>query len=107
MPLWFVLGDVIAEVYGYKAARHVIWMAIICQFIFALSCAILISFDSPDGWANQGAYNQVLGKLPRVAFASFFAIVSGAFINAYAISKWKILLHGKYFWLRSLGASAV
>lgn len=107
MPLWFFIGDVITEVYGYKVARHVIWMAIICQFIFAFTCAIFINFHAPSNWPNQEAYNQVLGNLPRVAFASFLAIISGAFINAYAISKWKILLHGQYFWLRSLGASAI
>lgn len=106
MPFWFVMGDVIAEVYGYKVARHMIWMAIICQFIFAFSCAGMIAFNPPVGWPHQDAYDQVLGKLPRVALASFLAIVSGAFINAYAISKWKILLRGKYFWMRSLGASA-
>jgi uncharacterized integral membrane protein (TIGR00697 family) len=107
MPLWFVIGDVIAEVYGYKVARQMIWMAIICQFIFAFSCAGMISFKTPSGWAYQESYDQVLGKLPRVAIASFLAIFVGAFINAYAISKWKILLRGKYFWLRSLGASAI
>jgi len=107
MPLWFVIGDVIAEVYGYKVARQMIWIAIICQFLFAFVCAGMISFAAPLGWSHQEAYDQVLGKLPRVALASFLAIVVGAFANAYAISKWKILLRGKYFWLRSLGASAV
>ena len=107
MPLWFVMGDVIAEVYGYKIARQIIWIAIICQFIFAFACAGLIALPASSGWTHKEAYDQVLGKLPRVAIASFLAIVSGAFINAYAISKWKILLFGKYFWLRSLGASAV
>ena len=101
------MGDVIAEVYGYKVARHVIWMALICQFILAFACAALITLHAPSGWPHQEAYNQVLGKLPRVALASFLAIISGAFINAYAISKWKILLRGRYFWLRSLGASSV
>jgi uncharacterized integral membrane protein (TIGR00697 family) len=107
MPLWFVMGDIITEVYGYKIARHLIWMALICQFIFAFACAMLISFHAPSGWPNQEAYNQVLGKLPRVALASFLAIASGEFLNAFTISKWKILLHGKYFWLRSLGASTI
>lgn len=107
MPLWFVMGDVIAEVYGYKVARQIIWLAIFCQFVFVFVCSALISCESPLGWMHQEAYLQVFGKLPRVALASFLAIVTGAFINAYAISKWKILLHGKYFWLRSLGASAI
>lgn len=107
IPLWFLIGDIIAEVYGYKIARHVIWIAIICQFIFSFICIALISFHSSPDWGDQEAYNYVFGKLPRVAFASFLAIISGAFVNAYALSKWKILLCGKYFWLRSLGASAI
>lgn len=106
MPLWFVTGDIIAEVYGYKIARQMIWIAIFCQFLFAFFCAGLVSFQAPAGWPHQEAYNQVLGNLPRVALASFLAILGGAFVNAYAVSKWKILLYGKYFWLRSLGASA-
>lgn len=107
MPLWFILGDIITEVYGYERARHIIWMAVICQFIFALTCTTFSSMQSPPGWTHQDAYDQVLGHLPRVAVASFLAIMSGAFINSYAISKWKILMNGKHFWLRSLGASAV
>lgn len=106
MPLWFMIGDIIAEVYGIKIAKNIIWMAIFCQFIFAFSASGLSSLHSPD-WINQKAYNQVIGNLPRVAVSSFLAIASSAFINAYAISKWKILLKGQYFWLRSLGASAI
>lgn len=107
MPLWFVIGDIIAEVYGYRIAKNAVWMAIICQFIFAFLCYTAIGLESPLGWEGQEAYNQVLGKLPRVATASFLAILGGAFVNAYAISKWKILLQGRYFWLRSFGASVI
>lgn len=107
IPLWFLMGDVITEVYGYKIARHIIWIAVICQFIFAFLCSSLISFSPALILNHQDAYSQVLGKLPRVTFASSLAIIGGAFINVYVVSKWKILLKGKYFWLRSLGATAV
>src|SRR5438552_2766771 len=53
IPFWFVMGDVITEVYGYKVARHMIWMAIICQFIFAFACAGLIALHAPIGWSHQ------------------------------------------------------
>jgi len=82
-------------------------MTIICQFIFAFICNTLINLDSPTIWPHQEAYGQVLGNLPRVSIASFIAILSGAFINSYALMKWKILLKGKYFWLRSMGSSAI
>lgn len=107
IPFWFFLSDIITEVYGYDISKQIIWTAIICQFIFAFICAGLISLHSPPLWPYQSAYDQVAGKLPRVALASFFAITIAAFINAYILTKWKILLRGKYFWLRSLGATAI
>jgi uncharacterized integral membrane protein (TIGR00697 family) len=107
IPLWFVTGDIIAEIYGYKTARNLIWMAILGQFIFAFLCWSFALVDSPDILQNQEAYEEILTRIPRVAFASFLAIALGGILNAYAINKWKILLHGKYFLLRSFGASAI
>lgn len=107
MPLWFFVGDVITEVYGYSIAKHLIWVALICQFIFAFTCYGFIHLPSPAGFPNQAAYIKLLGNLPKVATASFTAIFLGAFINVRLISKWKILLRGQYFWLRSLGATAI
>jgi queuosine precursor transporter len=107
IPLWFYTGDVIAEVYGYNTSKQIIWATLICQFIFACLCASLINLPSPANWAYQGAYDHVLGNLPRVVTASFIAIVCGAFVNAYTVSKWKVLLKGRLFWLRSLGSSII
>jgi len=107
IPFWFALGDIIVEVYGYRIAKQLIWTAILCQFLFSFVCAGLITIESPPAWGNQAAYSQVLGSLPRVALASSCAIMCGAFANAYFVSKWKILLKGKYFWLRSLGAAVI
>jgi queuosine precursor transporter len=107
IPLWFVTGDIIAEVYGYNISKQVIWTALLCQFVFAFICALLIHLPSPSNWTHQEAYNHVLGNLPRIVFASFLAIVCSAFINAYIVSQWKVLLKGKLFWLRSLGASII
>jgi uncharacterized integral membrane protein (TIGR00697 family) len=107
IPLWFLTGDVISEVYGYDVSKQIIWSALICQFIFALICSSIIHLPSPSSFTHQAAYDHVLGNLPRVAFASFAAIVCGAFINAYTVAKWKVLLKGRLFWLRSLGASII
>lgn len=107
MPIWFIFGDLIAEVYGYKTSRNLIWAAIICQIVFSIICVGLINLDSSSSLIKQEAFEQILGRLPRVALASSFAIISGAFLNAYLISKWKILFKGKYFWLRSICASGI
>lgn len=108
IPLWFLTGDIIAEVYGYKIAKQLIWIAIVCQFVYAFICAAFAYIPSPhDVLQNHEAYKEILSGLPRVAFASFLAIAVGGIFNAYAINKWKVLLRGKYFGLRSLGASSI
>lgn len=107
MPFWFFLGDIIAERYGFKIARQLIWMAIFCQFLFAIVCTILLNISADSTLVDQNAYNKVLGSLPRVSFASFLAIFFGGFINAYFITKWKIICKGRFFWLRSLCASII
>lgn len=107
IPIWFLIGDIIAEEYGYEISKQLIWITLLCQFIFAFSCALLIKLGSPPSWSHQAAYEQILGSLPRVAIASFIAIFFGALLNASLLTKWKILLNGKYFWLRSLAASAI
>jgi queuosine precursor transporter len=33
-------------------------------------------------------------------------VLIGAFLNAYVLTKWKILWRGRYFWLRSLFSTA-
>jgi hypothetical protein len=107
IPLWYFLGDVIAEVYGYKLSKKIIWSSLICEGFFIFICAIFIHFPSPNFWHNQEAYEQVLGRLPRIFLGSILGIMSSSFINAYLVVKWKILLHGKFFWIRSVCSSAI
>lgn len=105
-PFWFVMTDIIAEVYGYQIARRLIWSGIACGFLFTGICVTLIHFPSPETWPYQPAYDQVLGKLMRVFTGSVAGVTIGAFTNTYLITKWKILAQGKFYWLRSIGSSA-
>lgn len=107
LPLWLMVENIITEVYGYKIVRKAIWSALLCEFLFVFLCFCLIHLPSPSYWQAQTNYDYVFSKLPRVFVGSCLAIICGAFINAYMISKWKILTAGKMFLLRALGASAI
>lgn len=107
IPLWFVTGDIIAEIYDYKIAKNLVWAAIICQFVFALICSAFSFIPSEAVLQNQALYEELLARFARVAFASFLAIYVGGILNAYIFSKWKIFLKGKFFLIRSIGASAI
>src|SRR5436190_7344697 len=95
----FVLYDMIAEVYGYQLTKRVIWYAIWCGMLFSLLCATLIHLPSPATWQYQSAYDLILGtQLTRVFLGCLIGELIGPFLNSYLLVKWKILLHGKYFW---------
>jgi uncharacterized integral membrane protein (TIGR00697 family) len=106
IPCVHVVIDIISERYGYTISKKIIFCGLISQLIFALICGFLITLPSPSFWHYQDAYDQVLGKSMRIFCGSFLGTFIGMFINLKLISKWKILIKGKYFWLRSLGASA-
>lgn len=102
--LSFFLGDVITEVYGYKIARHIIWCSVIADIIFSFFVTLIIHLPSPAGWDHQPDFQYVLGSSFR-ATLSDIAIPIGMLTNSYLLSKFKLALNGRLFWLRSLFSS--
>lgn len=108
ISLTFFLGDVIAEVYGYRIARQLVWSGVICLICFSTIGFLLEKLPTPPHYAEYGhAYHIILTLFFRASLANAIAILVGAFLNVYFITKWKVLVKGKYFWLRSLGSSAI
>ncbi len=106
LAFWYSFADVIAEVYGYEVCKRLIWQGLICEFIFNMGTYLLVNLlTSPPHIEN--AYDLVFGNLPRAFLGSACAIIASAFLNAYIISKWKILIKGRFFWFRSLCSTAL
>lgn len=105
-PLTYSIMDIIAEVYGYKTAKKIIWYAFACDFIFA-ALVLAISHIPSTSQSETIVYIQVLGLLLRAVAAQTIGVLFGAFINIHLISKWKIMTNGRYFWLRSIGSSTI
>lgn len=106
-PLTYLIADIIAEVYGYRYARLIIWYDLICTLIFALLITIILQIKGASFWHQQQDYNLVLDNLFRVTAASAFGSIVGSFVNIYTISKFKILTRGKYFLFRSIASTLV
>jgi len=106
-PVTYVIADIIAEVYGYTIAKKIIWLTLLCELIFALLVTFVVNLPAPGFWHHQAAYNQVFGHTIRFVLSGIFAVLASNFINVYLISKIKILMKGKYFWLRSIISSGV
>jgi len=101
-PLTYGLGDIITEVYGYNMARRLIWMSLFLQFIFALLVTLDIYLPNPPFWEGEKAYIFVFGSMLRFISAGTLGNLVSNFANIYLISKLKIPMEGKLFWLRSI-----
>jgi len=106
-PLLFCFADVIAEVFGVLAARFVIYFQLVCSFIFVTLILLIIRLPSPSTWHLQEAYNQVLNPMFGLHVGVLVGTFCNSLINIHLLSKWKLLTKGKYFWLRSTGASCI
>lgn len=110
-PISYLLGDILTEVYGYGRTRQVIWLGFACNTLSAaaiyLSITIppapfwvLIKFPSPE--KSQEAYAAIFGFTGRLLMASFVAYLIGEFLNAFVMAKVKILMQGRYMWVRTI-----
>lgn len=106
-PITFLIGDIVAEVYGYKIARRLIWLSLMSELIFSIILTVLIYSPYPDTWHLEKYYLNTEGRLLRVFVSNILATFVGDMLNIYALSKWKVLLKGRVFWLRSLGSTAI
>jgi queuosine precursor transporter len=106
-PFCYSLGDVVAEVYGYKISRQMIWVSTICGFIFCISILGIIHLGSPTFWHEQKEFNDVLGPIMHVCLAMTVGTLLGSLVNLAIITRWKVILNGRYFWLRSIGSSSI
>lgn len=105
-PFIFIIDDIIAEIYGYKITRNLIFSGFAAQTIFVLICQLALNSPYPSFFKEQNSYSFILGfSLLRIDLSGFFAYIIANLLNSYILSHWKFLVKGRYFWLRSIGAS--
>jgi queuosine precursor transporter len=106
-PLSYVIGDVLTEVWGYAAARRVIWLGFACNAIMVLAIWIAGEIPPAPFWKGQAAYAEILGQTPRLLGASFVAYLAGEFANSFVLARLKVLTAGRWLWVRTIGSTVV
>jgi uncharacterized integral membrane protein (TIGR00697 family) len=107
-PLSYVLGDVLTEVYGIRAARRVIWLGFACNLLALGAIQAAIHLPAADLWTeNQSAYEDILGTTWRLFVASLAAYLVGELANAYVLAYLKGATHGRFLWVRTIGSTIV
>ena len=106
-PLVYIAGDILSEVYGFKAARKAIFIGFAMSILAALTFWLVQISPPAEAWGNQEAFESVLGFVPRIVLASVAGYLVGQLLNAWVLVKIKERTQEKALWLRLLGSTAV
>ena len=91
-PLAYILGDVISEVYGFKAARRAIFTGFAMAALAVVSFAVIIAlpgFDDDYGQSHQAALELALGPVWQIVLASLLGFVAGQTMNSWVLVRMK------------------
>lgn len=102
-PISYIINDCVAEVWGFRKARLIIWVGFAMNFFVVLLGAIAVALPPAPYWvANDAHFRFVFQLAPRIAAASLAAFVVGSFLNAFVMSKMKLHDREKRFSLRAI-----
>ncbi len=101
-PLSYIISDVIAEVYGFKAARRIMWAGFAMNALMVALFAIVNILPAPVWFEEVTAYKIVLGSTFRLFIASMLAYLFGSWVNAMVLSKMKVRTKGEGFGIRAI-----
>ena len=106
-PISYVIGDVIAEVYGFKAARRAVFTGFGIAVVAVLSFYIAIWLPAAGFYDMDETFAAVLGLLPRIVVASLAGYVVGQLLNAWVLQKMKDRFGTGNLWARLIGSTVV
>ena len=109
-PVSYIFGDILTEVYGYRAARKVIWMGFFASALMAGLIWLAGILPGEAIWqtmAGQEAYDAILGGVTGLVVASLAAYLVGEFANSTILAKMKIWTKGKHLWTRTITSTVV
>ena len=106
-PVSYILNDCIAEVWGFRKVRLVIWLGFLMNFCVVVLGNIAVALPAAPFWEGEEHFNFVFGLAPRIAFASLLAFIVGSFLNAWVMSRMKVASQGRHFSLRAVVSTLV
>mgnify|MGYP002566264778 FL=1 len=106
-PISYIINDCIAEVWGFRKARLIIWSGFVMNFFVVTLGPIAVSLPAAPFWEGEEHFNFVFGMAPRIVAASLMAFLVGSFLNAYVMSRMKIASRGRNFSVRAIWSTVV
>lgn len=100
-PVIYIVNDILAEIYGFRKARQVIFLGFIMNLVAVILYTIAIALPAPIFFEGSEAFKLVLSYTPRLLLASFTAYIFGSLLNAYIMTYLKQKAE-KYLFIRCI-----
>lgn len=106
-PAAYVIGDVISECYGFRAARRAVWTGFLAMIIAVSTFYVAILLPAASFYEGQATFAATLGLVPRIVVASLSGYAAGQLLNAWLLTLMKDRLGERGLWKRLLGSTVV
>jgi len=106
-PITYILGDCLAEVYGFSKARRAIFAGFVVSIVASV-VFLVVDIAPPDpSWGNQAGWHSVLGLVPRIVLGSLAGYLVGQLLNAKVLVKLRDRARPGSLWFRLIGSTVV
>lgn len=106
-PLAYILGDVISEVYGWKASRRAVGATFVMAAFAAVCFWVMIALPPAGFYDGQAALERTLGPVWLVVLASLAGFLVGQLSNALIMVSLKRRHGERRLMVRLLGSTGV
>ena len=106
-PLTYVIGDVLSEVYGFRAARRAIFTGFAMNVLAALAFWVTIYLPAADFYTNQEHFENVVHAYTQLIIAGLAGFIVGQTLNAWVVVAIKERTKEKHLWARLVGSTFV
>jgi queuosine precursor transporter len=105
--LTYILGDILAEVFGLRRANRAIITGFVLAAVMSLTFLIVDAAPPAADWPNQDAWHAVLGFVGRIVVASLLGYLAGQLLNAFVLVRIKQRWGEQRLWVRLIGSTLV
>lgn len=104
-PLAYIIGDILAEVFGFKGARLATLISFGASAFASVTFWIVISLPAASWYDGQEALERTLGPVWQIVVASLLAFLAGQLLNAWILVRLKNRLGERHLVIRLLGST--
>ena len=92
-----IVADIMAEVYGYRRVRRLLYMSLVWLIVYAVALQIVVNLPPSKDFAIDKEFRTCFAQTPRIVFASITAYFVTELTNSFVMSRLKVTIHRALF----------